>query len=179
MKKHLKSTLLISTVLLLASITLVMLCACNRVWGKDETAKDPGYVYNGDDLLHFTLELRTPGSGTEISDGDNFPHATIDGELITSWQVPYYGNTVYESVVKFFEDRSDNIDFRLSQHKFQMFHSCTLESGETYNLERSYIAANGKYSMCANFEKLLGDDNTLGTVDDLDVLVVVYDGWMY
>lgn len=179
MKKSLKSAILISTVLLLTSITLVMLCACNEVWGNDETSKEPGYVYDGDNLIYFTLELRAPSNNTEISDGDNFPHATIDGELLMSWQVPYYGNTVYESVVKFFEDRNDNIDFRLSQHKFQMFHSCTLESGETYNLERSYIAANGEYSMCANFEKLLGDDNTLGTVDDLKVLVVVYDGWMY
>lgn len=169
MKKQLKLSLLIVLTVVLASITLVMLCSCDKVWGKDETSDNPDYTEIDNTQLSFTLELRAPGSDTEISDGDTYPHATINGDLIWSWDVPYYGNTVYESVEKFFEGRSDNIDFRLSQHKFQMFHSCTLEDGSFYNLETSYIAADGAYSMCANFQTLFGEDQTPGTLDDLKV----------
>lgn len=170
--KILKIFLAIALVLTLGALML----ACNRS-ADDNTAQNPQYHYINGKQATFLFELRNPS--TDVStDGDSRPHSAIDGELICSWQIPYYGNTVYESVLKFFEDREDNIDFRLSQYKYQMFHSCTLSDGTVYNLERAYVSADGKYSQCANYEMLLGEDNTLGTVDDLAVLVVVYDGWM-
>lgn len=153
--------------------------ACNKVFGKDETTSDASYVKINGTQLYFTLEFRDTGTGQETADGDYFPHATTDGELISSWQIPYYGATVYESVVKFFENREDNISFKLSQHRYYMFYECVLSSGDKYNLETVYIAADEKYSMCANFQKLAGEDDVFGTVDDLKVLTLVYKGWLY
>lgn len=172
-----KRTLSIIAIIATICAIFVFATACNDS-PSDNTSDAPQYSYINGELVCFTLELRAPSSTTS-TEGNTRPHSALDGNLICSWQVPYYGNTVYEAVQKFFEDRTDNIDFRLSQYKFQMFHSCTLENGSEYNLERAYVAADGKYSMCANYQMLLGDDNVLGTVDDLAVLVVVYDGWMY
>lgn len=75
--------------------------------------------------------------------------------------------------------RTKKITFRLSQHRFYMFHELTLSDGASYNLETVYVAADGKYAMCANFQTLFGEDGTAGTVDDLQVLVLVYKGWLY
>ena len=176
MKSKIVKILAISLALLM---TAFIFTACDKVWGKDETASEPGYHEVDGKRLSFTLEFRDTGSGTEISDGDNFAHATIDGALIKSWQIDCYGNTVYESVVKYFEDKDESITFRLSQHKFYMFHDLTLEDGTTYNLETVYVAADGKYAMCANYQSLFGEDGIAGTVDDLKVLVLVYKGWLY
>ena len=60
-----------------------------------------------------------------------------------------------------------------------MFHDLKLEDGTTYNLETVYVAADGKYAMCANYQSLFGTDGIAGTVDDLKVLVLVYKGWLY
>ena len=60
-----------------------------------------------------------------------------------------------------------------------MFHDCVLQSGETYNLETVYVAADGKYADCANFQKLCGADGVFGNEDDLKVLTLVYKGWLY
>jgi len=183
MKSNNKRRYLFSLLAVLLVLVAVALCACDKggnpeIWGNDKTTDDPDYTVIDDEPLSFTLELRHPGSTTEVADGDTFPHSSIDGELIFSWQIPYYGNTVYESVVEFFADREDNITFRVSQHRYQMFHDCTLLDGTTYNLERVYIAADGEYAMCANFQTLYGKDEIAGTVDDLKVLVLVLDGWI-
>lgn len=169
----------IFTVFVLLFTLVGLLYACDKVWGNDKTTDDPGYHVIDGKRLSFTLEFRDIGSGTEISDGDNFAHSTLDGKLIKSWQIDCYGNTVYESIVKFFEDKDEKITFRLSQHRFYMFHELTLEDGASYNLETVYVAADGKYAMCANFQTLFGEDGTPGTVDDLQVLVLVYKGWLY
>lgn len=150
------------------------------VWGNDETAKDPDYSYDESGKTYsFLLQLRDTGSSTEIAEGDAFEHSTTDGDLIYEWEIPMYGNTVYESVVKFFEDREDKITFRLSQHTFYMFHDCTLDDGTNYNLETVYVAADGVYANCANFQSVLGDDGVAGTDDDLKILILVYRGWLY
>lgn len=171
-------------IITLAAATLLVLClalfACdNGVLGGDETSDDAQYAVVDGKQLYFTLELRNPSSETEISDGDSRPHTKADGELIASWQIPCYGNTAYESIVKFFEDRQDKISFRLSQRRFYMFHEAALENGDVYNLENAYISADGSYSKCANFQTLFGEDETAGTLDDLKVLVIVYQGWLY
>lgn len=171
-------------IITLAAATLLVLClalfACdNGVLGGDETSDDAQYAVVDGKQLYFTLELRNASSETEISDGDSRPHAKADGELIASWQIPCYGNTAYESIVKFFEDRQDKISFRLSQRRFYMFHEAVLENGDVYNLENAYISADGSYSKCANFQTLFGEDETAGTLDDLKVLVIVYQGWLY
>lgn len=182
--KNAKKRYLISLLAILLVLVATAFCACDKdgnpkeIWGDDKTTDNPDYVVIDDEPLYFTLELRQPGSTTEVSDGDTFPHSSIDGELIYSWQIPYYGNTVYESVLEFFDDREDSITFRVSQHRYQMFHDCTLVDGTTYNLERVYIAADGEYAMCANFQTLYGKDEIAGTVDDLKVLVLVLDGWI-
>lgn len=161
------------------ALPVAALAGCG-VWGNDGQAKDPKYHYNGDgEPYSFILQLRQTGSSTEISDGDTFEHSTIDGELIYEWQIPMYGNTVYEAVVKFFEGRDDEITFRLSQHTFYMFHDCTLEDGAYYNLETVYVAADGVYANCANYQPILGDDGVAGTDDDLKILTLVYRGWLY
>lgn len=170
--------------LFLVAVALVMLSACtlvacNKVWGSDGTQSNPGYAIVDGKQQYFTLQLRMPGNGTEVSDGDMFAHSTIDGDLICEWQIPCYGNTVYESIVKFFADRNDKITFRLSQHRYYMFHDVTLENGTNYNLETVYVAADGKYAQCANFQTLFGEDEKVGTLDDLKVLVIVYQGWLY
>lgn len=168
----------------LATATLIVLClalfACdNGVLGGDETSDNAQYAVVDGKQLCFTLELRNPSSETEISDGDSRPHAKADGKLIASWQIPCYGNTAYESIVKFFEIRQDKVSFRLSQRRFYMFHEAVLENGDVYNLENAYISADGSYSKCANFQTLFGEDETPGTLDDLKVLVIVYQGWLY
>lgn len=173
-----KKTLKIASIAILA-LLLLSLVACNDVWGGDSTQDNPDYAIVDGKQLYFTLELRMPGSSTEVSEGDSFAHSTIDGDLICQWQIPCYGKTVYESIVKFFEDRNDKITFRLSQHRYYMFHDATLENGDNYNLETVYVAADGKYAMCANFQTLFGEDEQPGTLDDLKVLVLVYQGWLY
>ena len=171
-------------IITLAAATLIVLClalfACdNGVLGGDETSDDGAkYAVVDGRQLYFSLELRNPSSETETSEGDSRPHSKTDGELICEWQIPCYGNTVYESVVKFFEDRQDKISFRLSQHRFYMFHEAVLENG-VYNLENAYISADGSYAKCSNFQTLFGEDETAGTLDDLKVLVIVYQGWLY
>ena len=178
MNKIAKKSLLIGIIALVA-LSLLALVACDSVWGGDDTNDSPDYAIVDGKQLYFTLQFRMPGSGTEVADGDSFPHSTIDGDLICEWTIPCYGNTVYESVVKFFEDRDDKITFRLSQHRYYMFHDATLENGDYYNLETVYVAADGKYANCANFQTLFGEDETPGTLDDLKVLVIVYQGWLY
>lgn len=160
-------------------IGVLTLTGC--VWGNDSQAESPQYHYDANgEPYKFTLQLREPGSSTEIAEGDTYPHSTIDGELIYEWQIPMYGNTVYESVKKYFENREDeNITFRLSQHTFYMFHDCTLIDGTEYNLETVYIAADGVYANCANYQSVLGDDGVAGTDDDLKILTLVYRGWLY
>ncbi len=167
-------------VVFITIIAAVLYCtACDKVFGKDETTSVASYVRINGTQLYFTLEFRDTGTGQETADGDYFPHATTDGELISSWKIPYYGATVYESIVKFFDGRTDNISFKLSQHRYYMFHECVLSNGDKYNLETVYIAADGKYSLCANFQKLAGEDGVFGTTDDLKVLTLVYKGWLY
>ena len=164
---------------ILCVLSVSVFCGCG-VWGNDAQAKDPQYHYdaNGDPYT-FVLQLRQPGSSTEVADGDAYPHSTIDGDLIYEWKIPMYGNTVYESVKKYFEDREDKITFRLSQHTFYMFHDCTLVDGTEYNLETVYIAADGVYANCANYQSVLGSDGVAGTDDDLKNLTLVYKGWLY
>ena len=173
--------------LVICSVMLLALVGCG-VWGNDGTVDDPQYhsvtENSGEnqekaDYYTFKLELRQPTDKTEISEGDAYAHSTIDGELIYEWTIPMYGNTVYESVVKFFEGRSDSITFRLSQHRYYMFHDCVLENGTVYNLETVYVAANGEYSNCANYQSVVGADGIAGTDDDLKILTLVYKGWLY
>lgn len=97
----------IFTVFVLLFTLVGLLCACDKVWGNDKTTDDPGYHVIDGKRLSFTLEFRDTGSNTEVSEGDNFAHSTLDGKLIKSWQIDCYGNTVYESIVKFFEDKDE------------------------------------------------------------------------
>lgn len=172
MKKYLSLVLFIA-------LCLMLLTGCD-VWGKDVQSQSPNYHVNENgENYTFTLELREPSDQTEIASGDIYSHSTVSGELIYQWQIPMYGNTVYESVKKFFENRNDKITFRLSQHTYYMFHNCTLENGESYNLETVYVAADGVYSYCANYQSILGEDEIAGTEDDLKILTLVYEGWLY
>lgn len=174
-----KNTKRILILLVVSTAILLTLSACDKdVLGGDEATDYPQYVVVDGEQLYFALQLRKPSEEYVISEGDSRPHASLDGDLIFEWQIPYYGSTVYESVLKFFDGRADNIKFRLSQRRFYMFSEVMLENGDVYNLENCYIAADGKYSKCANFQKLLGDDEIAGTVDDLKVLVLVLDGWI-
>lgn len=175
MKKPL-SLLFITTVILTLAFSLV---GCNDVWGDDaQDGDDAHYHYVDGVQLCFTLEFREHGTSTNVESGDQYAHSTLDGKLIYSWEIPCYGNTVYESVVKFFEDRQDNISFALSQHRYYLFDKAVLEDGSTYYLSTAYVASDGVYSRCANFQTLFGEDQIPGTLDDLKVLVVVYEGWM-
>lgn len=175
MKRKIALTLIITMLLTLA----IMFVGCDSVWGDDEQNTDSAdYHYVDGKQLSFTLEFRGHGTSTDIANGDKYAHSTLDGDLIYTWEIPCYGNTVYESVVKFFEDRQDDISFTLSQHRYYIFDKAVLEDGSVYNLSTAYIAADGVYSKCANFQTLFGDDQTPGTLDDLKVLVVVYQGWM-
>lgn len=90
------------------TLLLLSLVACNDVWGGDSTQDNPDYAIVDGKQLYFTLELRMPGSSTEVSEGDSFAHSTIDGDLICQWQIPCYGKTVYESVVKFLRTETTN-----------------------------------------------------------------------
>lgn len=172
--------LLVAVLACAFALSWLLLAACSPdgILGDDDRADHP--VYHGDEKGNYTflLELRDVGSGEEVAEGDAFAHSTTDGSLIKSWTVPYFGNTVYEAVVKFFEGKEDTVTFRLSQHKFYMFHDCTAD-GKVYDLETAYIAADGVYANCANFEKLCGDDGQFGTDDDLKILTLVYRGWVY
>ena len=85
-------------------------CNC-EIWFGDDTSDDP--VFHG---TTFTLQLRMPTDESVKEENDGFSHSTTDGELICEWEIPTYGNTVYESVKKFFEDRTDKIYFRAEQH---------------------------------------------------------------
>lgn len=175
MKKHLSLIFAITIILSLA----ILLVGCDSVWGDDNQSDDTAdYHYVDGKQLTFTLEFRNHGTSSDTASGDKYAHSTLDGELIYSWNIPCYGNTVYESVVKFFEDRQDDINFTLSQHRYYVFDKAVLEDGSEYDLTTSYIAADGVYSKCANFQTLFGEDQTPGTLDDLKVLVVVYQGWM-
>ncbi len=175
--------------LMLAACAL-LLTACG-VWGKDATSDDADYrvkepqtsteagTTSDEEYLTFLLELRLPTDRTEREEGDAYPHSTADGELIAEWTIPVYGNTVYESVVKYFEDSEDSITFRLSQHRFYMFHDCTLADGSHYDLETCYIAVDGEYGNTANFQTLQGADGVFGTDDDVKTVTLVYRGWLY
>lgn len=171
-----KRSLALALILLLLSALL--LAGCNEVWGKDKTSELPDYYYLDGEMVCFTLELRQHGSKNEAESGDKYSHSNLDGELIYSWQIPYYGNTVYEAVQRFFENRQDNISFVLSQHRYYIFDTATLEDGSSYSLSTAYVAADGAYSSCANFQSLFGKDEVFGTLDDLRTLVVVYEGWL-
>ena len=166
MRRRLRFIALVLTVI----IFTVVLSGCG-----DKTAQDP-QAHEG---CYFTLELRQPGIDTEKEHWDSYSHSTLDGEIIMSWEIPMYGNTVYESVVKFFEERDDSITFRKTQHKFQMFHEYINEDGEVWNLETVYVAADGEYAMTANYQEILGEDGIAGTDDDLKILTLVYKGWLY
>ncbi|MDE6274180.1 MAG: hypothetical protein K2L87_03930 [Clostridiales bacterium] len=164
--------------LLFTTVCLFTACGC----AGDLTSDDPHYHETPDaDEKYYTflLELREPSTETVAEEGDIYPHSTLDGALIYSWEIPMYGNTVYESVTEYFKDRTDSITFRLSQQKFYMFHDCTLPDGTQYNLETVYIAADGEYAMTANYQPILGEDGVAGTEDDLKVLTLVYRGWLY
>lgn len=166
-------------VLIICALSISTLAGCD-VFGNDGRAKDPNYHYDeGGELYTFTLQFRETGSSSEVAEGDAYPHSTIDGELIYEWEIPMYGNTVYESITKFFEDREDKITFSLSQHTFYMFHDLTLKDGTSYNLETVYVAADGVYVSCANYQSVLGEDGVAGTDDDLKILTLVYKGWLY
>lgn len=180
-------------------ICLLILCLAAAgcgVIGGDKTSGNPDYhpsqggqdeADSGDgnggsqELYGFTLNLRKQGSGSVTEENGGFEHSATDGELIASWEIPYYGNTVYESVVKYFsqEGAEGMISFRLSQHRFYMFHEAATPQGDVYDLETAYVDADGKYSMCANFEEVLGADGVAATDDDLKVVTIVYRGWFY
>lgn len=179
MKKSTRITSVLIAAILLATLCFA-LCGCNnKVIGGDSTDQNPTYATLDGKQLYFTLEIRHPTEQSEKSEGDFYPHSKTDGKLIAAWQVPCYGKTAYESISKFFEERNDSVSFRLSQHRFYMFHEAKLENGAVYNLETSYVAADGKYAQCANFQTLFGEDEKVGTLDDLKVLVIVYQGWLY
>lgn len=183
---------------LIALLALCLLLAGCGVWGQDATVEHPelhplpqqgqtpssGTDQPNDanpnaELCTFVLELRMPSSRTEVAPGDTFAHSATDGELIASWQVPVFGNTLYESLVRFSEQGADKFSFRLSQHRFYMLHDCTLADGSYFNLETCYIAVDGQYAMTANHQSLAGADGTFGTADDVRVVTVVYRGWLY
>ena len=181
MQKRLKLTVL--SLLLILSFVF-SLCGCSgNIWFDDGRSDDPLYHYIGERedkrKVTFILELRKPTEELTTESWDIYPHSKTDGELIKSWEIPIYGNTLYESVVKYFEDNEENFTFSLSQHKFYMFHDCTLSGGETYNLETVYIAGDGVYANCANYQSLLGEDGVAGTEDDVKTVVLVYRGWLY
>ena len=168
----------IFTAILICALTACACLGCNAI-AKGNTSDSPDYAWVDGHKLSFTLELRNVGSGSEKADGDAFAHSTTDGELIASWQIDCFGNTVYESVNKYFEDKDEKITFALSQRKFYLFDSATLKDGSTYSLKTAYVSADGKYATCANYQTLFGQDGIAGTVDDLKVLVLVYKGWLY
>lgn len=176
MKKLIRSCLL----LILSLFMVLTCCGCHLKFSGDGQAENPDYheAESGTPCT-FLLQLRQPGQDTVVEENDAFPHSTIDGELIYEWEIPMYGNTVYESVTKYFEGRTDSITFRLSQHTFYMFHDCTLPDGTRYDLETVYIAADGVYANCANYQSVLGSDGIAGTEDDLKILTLVYKGWLY
>ena len=60
-----------------------------------------------------------------------------------------------------------------------MFRECTLSDGTTYKLDTVYIAIDGEYAYCANYQSLLGDDGIAGTEDDAKTVILVYKGWLY
>ncbi len=166
---------------------ILMLCVaallgCGGVWFDDNRSDNPDYHYVGEgDERHavtFVLELRQPSDETEKAD-NGFSHSKLDGELIESWEIPVYGNTLYESVKKFFEERDESFSFGVNQHKFYMFRECTLSDGTTYKLDTVYIAIDGEYAYCANYQSLLGDDGIAGTEDDAKTVILVYKGWLY
>lgn len=168
-------------------ILLLCLCCiiggCSDIWFNDERGSAPDYHYVGEGenarKLTFSLQLRQPNAQTEQREGDRFSHSGTDGELIAEWEIPVFGNTIYESVKKYFADKDESFTFRVSQHKFYMFHDCTLSDGTTYNLETVYIAVDGVYANCANYQSLLGDDGIAGTDDDVQTVILVYKGWIY
>lgn len=163
------------SVILLASMTITFIVGCNcEIWFGDDTSDSP--VYHG---TTFTMQLRMPSEESVREENDKFSHSELDGDLICEWEIPAYGNTVYESVKKYFEDRADSVRFRADQHTFYMFSKCVLENGDEYDLETAYVAADGVYSKCANRQSVLGADGMAGTDDDLKVLVIVYKGWLY
>lgn len=179
MRKHLTKALF---------LCILMLCVCATVAGckhtifSDKQSDDPSYHYVGEGenrrAVTFMLELRQPSEKTAQREGDRFSHSETDGELIAAWEIPVFGNTIYESVKEYFQNRDEHFTFRTEQHKFYMFHNCTLADGTTYDLETVYIAVDGEYAYCANYQSLLGDDGVAGTEDDVQVVVLVYRGWI-
>ena len=159
-------------------IICIFLSASLLSCGK-ETGGEKDYIKDDSgNAVYFTLELRMPVENTERASGDVFSHSALGGEVIRSFEVPYFGETVYDSVVKFFENRVDRITFSLSEHIYYMFDEY-VSGEERYSLKTAYIAANGEYSSCANYEMLSGEDKTLFTDDDLKILTIVYKGWLY
>ena len=174
MRKRL-TTVFISVILALSVAFLFTACEPN-----DARSENPCFRYDDNGkLLTFTLELRQPSDESVAESTDKFPHSKLDGELIKSWEIPMYGNTVYESVVKYFDDKNESVTFRLEGRKFYMFHDITLENGTVYNLETVYMAIDGEYAKCANFQSLLGSDGLGGTDDDVKTVILVYRGWLY
>ena len=150
------------------------ICFCLHGCGAENEKTAPAYPEG----TTFTLELRLPSSSTEKADGDAFAHSTTDGELICSWEVDYFGETVYDAVTAFYSDGEEKITFYRFQHRYYMFESCRLKDA-TYDLKTAYIAANGKYSNVADRQYLVGKDGVYGTNDDLKILTIVYRGWLY
>ncbi len=187
-----------ATIMVILVLTVLGVCSgCSEIWFKDKTSKSPDYhpivsddgsgsdnnsseEHDSPNTVYatFVLELRMPTDEQETEESDAFAHSKLNGELICSWEIPFFGNTLYESVKKFFERRPDSITFRAEQHKFYMFRECVLENGEKYNLETAYVAVDGKYSYCANHQSLLGADGIAGTDDDVKIVVLVYEGWL-
>lgn len=166
---------------LIVAFFIVTLTLCAAACTDDETAEHPDYRYaeGSQTPITFTLQLRQPSDRCTEDPNGTFPHSEIDGALIAEWEIPVFGNTVYESVTEYFKDRDESFTFRVAQHKFYMFHDCTLADGTVYDLETVYIAVDGKYAYCANYQSLLGEDGIPGTDDDVQTVVLVYRGWLY
>ncbi|MBR1868222.1 MAG: hypothetical protein IJ800_06590 [Clostridia bacterium] len=146
---------------------------------KDERSSLPDFVIGDDgEPLWFTLDLRERSASSSREENDGFSHSDVDGALIRSWTIPYYGNTVFESVFEFFKNsESEKITF-YSRGNYYYFKNCVLADGTEYDLQTAYISSDGKYAKTANYEKLAGNDGVFGTSDDLKILTIVYRGWL-
>lgn len=178
---NVRKRLTIAAITAILVLCFMALSGCGELWFKDKQSESPDYHPSDADQTQyasFVLELRMPNGEQQTEEWDSFPHSKLDGDIIESWEIPYFGNTVYESVKKFFAERSDSITFRAEQHKFYMFHECVLQDGTRYNLETAYVAVDGKYSSCANYQTLFGADGIAGTDDDVKLVIIVYNGWL-
>ena len=146
--------------------------------GQDERSLSPTYIVDGEgNQLFFQLDLKERSDASYREENDGFSHSDENGKLIKSWTVPYFGNTVYESITEFFIGKKDSLTFYLSGN-YYYFNECRLADGKSFDLRTAYISRDGKYAKTANYEKLAGDDGIFGSLDDLKVLTIVYRGWL-